>query len=711
MQFENVSKVYSVAQFFMEILEMQYFTYIHFVEQLSARINQTDYIKILASILSKIRLIDLRDTLIFIDEYTVINKSLLFVLLIIFKHYKIGCIISGDRNQLQTINDSKNTKTLTSFDVVSLFADRIFTFTKNERCENSDYNDIIRLVSRYSSNKKLDPFGYCLITAAMFNNMCGIPKFTDTFLASTHRSLAITQHVMTTMSNNEIQTSFYILDKSIKQGNRTIQMIDNDGKIIPSMRYPENVTKYITWATQVHEKLANCSIVQRTASFPFKFLPYLPLKINCLYYVFEFSESCIGRLVGMDTDNKILTLSMLDSGKIVQVRPSSKFEHVIFDEHLKWLKTSTSDEPELGALGKILNYPIYPARFMTIHRCQGCTITDSINIDLCDSNYQALYVAISRVKNRNQIVSIKIPKQLIYSLTTIVNFKEYCDNKVVLTGACIESRLKTNYHMYTPQIAYCDFYMRLVSRFIQEPDNRTLLREEIIKYLPTRTISEIVIPPTVNSDYTNNEDNEGVIAHIMKHLDYYKLLSCWNDQDRLYWIHEFMRISDEFRADYIGTTTTATTTTTTTKSQATYVNIESQKMLLEVTKLFSIPLSQSSLEFIRRNCNISSEENECTVRPFASGFVQAPTLFQKHLFMKLENNESITREWLIDMLYTTYEFNENDDCIQTMNDINRISNLNDQKNSWKRSSTCDVISEVSVFKRKRLRPQTPSTTN
>lgn len=695
--FEYISTVFSVAQFFMSCLGMKYLEYINFVEQLSAKINQFDYIKLISSLITKMKFNDLRNVLVIIDEYTVINKSLLFALLIIFKHYNVGCVISGDKNQLQTIGDSKNTKTLTSFDLVKLFADRVFTFTKNERCGEPEYNDVIKLVSNYASNKRLDNFGYCLVAATLFDNIYGIPDFTDTFLASTHRSLAITQHTMTGNPQNDIKTSFYIMDKTIKHGTSIIRIADDNGMILPLMEYPKPVREYINWAKKMENKEILNSIVNKTTLYPFKFLPYLPLKVNCKYYVKAFSENCIGELIDIDMNNKILTLRMIDNGSIIRVTPSSKFEGVIFEEHLRWLHNETKlndynpDNVELGCRGKILNYPIYPARFMTIHRCQGCTITDRINIDLCDANYQALYVAMSRVKNRNQIVSIKIPQQIAHTLTVIVNFKEYCEQTVKITADLIKSRLNSNYQFYIPKPTWYDYYVQTVLNFIQNKEQRASIRDEILKHLSIRTTSEIIVSPirndATNDDVVNNEDNESVILYMLRYDDLFKRLTLWQKWDRFYWLHEFMRIDDDLKSERIHLSLNAQK----------YTSLESLRMIFRCTQLRSIPLTESSLQYIRDNCQMSSEKNELTIEEIKGTFdnnsyLQTPTLFQKLLYLKLKNDEEITKEWLIQLLHS-----------QDFTDCDSTASANDTQSKKSSLTKRLSMSDVAVFKRKRLR--------
>lgn len=622
MPFEQITKVYSVAQFFMELLKMNYMSYINFVDQLSARLSRSDYIKVIAHLMSMFRTIDLRNTLIFIDEYTVINKSLLFVLLTIFKHYRVGCVISGDKNQLQTIGDSKNTKTVTSFGIVSLFADKTINFTKNERCGSATYNDKIELVAQYSSSKKLNDFGYALVSAILFENLYGIAQFSDTYLASTHRSLAIKQHTMTVEQPENVVPMYYVSDVNT---------------ISKSVTYPKNVEDYISWGRRMNASANQQKTLTPSTVYPFKFLAYLPLHIGATYYVYEFSESCLGKLINMNHKDQIMTLKMCESGNIVHVRPSSKFERVIFEEHLQWLKESSEGKPS-----KILNYPIYPARFMTIHRCQGCTITDRINIDLCESNYQALYVAMSRVKNQSQIISITIPKQLAHALTVIVNFKEYADPDCVLTIDTIKSRINSNYHMYRPKATTYEYYFKQVFRFIAKPEERQAIRREILSTLKSGTVSEVIKPPSTNDRQITTEDDEGLITLLMDNLDVMKRLSLWPNQDRMFWLHEWMRVHPEFIGDRL------LKSNETTK----YTYIESLRMLHEHTGLKTLPLHETCEESIHRQCNISSTKNDkLVIEENEMGYVQAVSVFQKRLYDKIKA-QNVTETWLIEQLET-----------------------------------------------------------
>lgn len=645
--FERISKVYSVAQFFMEILQMNYMTFINFVEQLSGKLTRSNYVKVIAELLAMMRMIDLRNVLVFIDEYTVINKSLLFVLLIIFKHYKVGCVISGDRNQLQTIKDSKNTKMITSFHMVSLFADKIFNFTKNERCGSVEYNDKIKLVSKYSNNQKLNDFGYALTAALLFDNIYGIAKFDDTFLASTHRSLSIKQHTMVIQSqsnddNNvddisKIHTSFYTL-------NCTQESLNAE-----TINYPYNVQNYINWGKRMLSLSQSTNLNNRTI-YPFKFLAYLPLHIGSFYYVFEYSESCIGQLVDIDLINNILTLKMCLTGEIELIRPSNKHERVIFEEHLNWLKENSTDESIRKITGKIVNYPIYPARFMTIHRCQGCTITDRINIDLCESNFQALYVAMSRIKSQNQIITVTIPKQLAHALTVIINFKEYSEPNVELTVKMIESKLNTNYHFYKPKPMWFDHYLKLVLRFVSEPNQRRTIREEILCDLDTRTISKVIKSPNSNITETEMtaENDESLITFLFKNIDILKRLSLWNRTDRFCWLHEWMRVHPDFVSDRLLTKN---------NESMNYTSIESLKMLYTQTHIQSLSLMNDSKSIIENKFQILCNNDELIIKDTSSNkSVQAETKLQQKLYdylnVKTDESNEMRKCYLEEMLMT-----------------------------------------------------------
>lgn len=681
-QFEPMTKVYSVAQFFIEILKLpDLMVYKNFTNQLTARITPTDYVKLFASILSRVSIIDMRDVLVILDEYTIINKTLLFILLVVFKHYKIGCILSGDKNQLQTIGDSKNTRATESYELAQLFADKTFNFTKNERCVCPKYNEMIKLVSRYSTDKKLDDFGYAMVTAALFENMNGVAQFSDTFISSTHRSLAITQHTMTIDPNEDIKTSFYMWDNTKKVGKTIIRILDKNGVVIPAIQMPSVVSEYAQWATRMHNNTDSRNLNKNTI-FPFKFLPYIPLKVGCYYYVHHYSDSCIGELINIDLDNKILTLRMQQTKSIVRVVQSSQYEGVIFEEHRFWLKNVQGFEEAFnGNSRKIFNYPIYPAKFMTIHRAQGCTISDRINMDLTASNYQALYVAMSRVNDKSQIINVKIPKQLAHTLSVIVNFPQYCNVGVELTGKDIESKLKSNYLLYTPKRDWITHYANLVQRFLNEVDNRGEIRKEILCGLNARCMSEIIAitepQESAQQEELEIENSQLLFSHILKYLNYYKCLSNWPDRDRLYWIHEFLRLMPEFKSEMFDTTTN-------------YTTLESHNMIRQCTNLFSIPLSESSLNSLKNQTSISSEKTEQTIESGDFGYVQAQTLFQKYLHQRLVAKEPITIAWLEEQLIN---------CNRRTAPTIKEEPFN---HPWRRTRISNVICEVPAIKRRRL---------
>jgi hypothetical protein len=60
--------------------------------------------------------------LIILDEYTIIPKSLLFVLLAIARRENVGVVICGDKDQLQNIRNTEHSAKNTSFKIASMFA-------------------------------------------------------------------------------------------------------------------------------------------------------------------------------------------------------------------------------------------------------------------------------------------------------------------------------------------------------------------------------------------------------------------------------------------------------------------------------------------------------------------------------------------------------------------------------------------------------------
>jgi hypothetical protein len=513
--FRYYAHLYTVAKFFINVLHLKYFEYKSLEQQLSMNMSGMEFISCILGILNKARMLNFANCLVVLDEYTVIPKPLLLVTLILLKYYKIGTIICGDKNQLQNIHNSAHIK-CSSFDIATSFADRTFSLEENKRCVNSNYNSIIEYISRYSSSKRMNDFMYAIVATIFPRQLTTFSLFNDIHLASTHRE--ITQMVHMIVVNNGIKVSFYYIDVT---NTRRFQMrhydpigIDNDDLLILSngLVEPSIVTDY------------------RECSAPDKFLPYLPLCEGSLYYIHKHSEYSQAILLEVDTVNEELTMQMMNDGEIVTVGKMPN-KDVIFEPHR---------EAILGGInGQIYNYPIYPVNMMSVHKCQGCTITNNLDINLNSSTNQSLYVALSRVKEPQQVTRVLIPNMIDHLASTIVNVPEHA-NFETITLDVLEKRM-LNYTMYhigdSLKQASSSTFMSSLIDFLEAKDRnkRYEIRNKIIQSVMNEP-STILQCPVIETNFYDL-----AIHKIMNNHNMFLLLSTVkNDIDRIIWLHEFI---------------------------------------------------------------------------------------------------------------------------------------------------------------------------
>lgn len=409
--FRNCARIYTVASFFMRTFSIRGLPeFIKFERQLcKSSLNAVGFVAAVTSLLKTANLPPVGNSIVFVDEYTVMPKIFLVVLLILFKHHGIGAVICGDKNQLQNIRNSRHAGSLSSYNIAERFADTRYTLSNNERCEDTRYNAFVQYLAQFSCKRQLDHFAYALVTAMFFKQLLSDSRYEHTHLAMHHRELTRTAHLFVLKSGygeqRKIPVSFYhsvVLSKGLRQLSAVAAYVK---------RVKTNPTE------------------------PGKFLPYLPLVVGAPYYIKKMSENSIGILESIELKQLRLTLRMNTTGELVAVEPGTKFSNVIYDEHRQFLMARDnnvlSDEEDNTIPSepcRLLNYPIYPANFITFYRSQGCTFTDQLDMNLMNANYQAMYVGLSRVRRPEQIVRVTVRDQLSHLVSCIINFPELVEN-------------------------------------------------------------------------------------------------------------------------------------------------------------------------------------------------------------------------------------------------------------------------------------------
>lgn len=498
--FKYVARRYTIAKFFMDLLGIQFCQYQALEMQLSGRLNAVEFITCIVSLIRNAKMPNLKGGLVILDEYTVVPKPLLLLVLVLLKHYRIGTIICGDKNQLQNIHNSSHAR-CSSFDIATRFVDETFGLSTNERCLNARYNDIIDYVANYSSDKRLDEFAFAMLAVLFPMQLAGSTKFTDIHLAATHRELARAVHML--VINERIPTSFYYISRGNTRNldNVTACRVMADGLLEPPM-----VAKYVQ---------------DRETD---KFLPYLPLYIGNKYYVFKHSEFSQATLTAIDSQHQVLTLRS-DSGDEIVTTKSSNHD-AIFEAHRIEILN--------GGAGRVYNYPIYPVNVMTIHKCQGCTIRDNLDLLMTNANYQGLYVTLSRVRDPKQIVRVIVPNMISHLISAIVNVEEHSTGEPITVD--VLKRVLRNYEFYdlTEPSKFAD----LASRFLEGRENRQDVRRRVIeKLVDESSRSRILKPPR----HKQQDDSMATIQKFIDQQDTFLALSCVMDElERNVWLHEYM---------------------------------------------------------------------------------------------------------------------------------------------------------------------------
>lgn len=520
MKFQYCSRRLTVAKLFMKMLSMNYFSYKAFVNQICGRMSAQEFIHCLITLLHRAQPPPFRDGFVMIDEYTVIQKPMLVILLIILKSYRIGTIISGDYNQLQSLQ-STSTKSITSFEIAKMFSSRVFSLDVNERCNDPKYNVVINYVSKFSTSMKLDSAGYALSAALFLNKLATRSDYDDLHIAGTHRELTRLVHMY--VVNENIPVEFYEIqppDKSQASKNKIVVEEDEDPSahavvdeadsslLLPNgMWRPSIVVDYIK------------------SKDPKKFLPYLPLKIGSEYYVSSLSESSIATLIAYDAVAKTVTMRYPDQNTVCLTKCGN--DSVMIEMH--------RDAVMRKRRGSVYNFPIYPTNAMSMHRVQGCTVERPLDINLSNTTYQGMYVAISRVTHPSGIKRIIIPDMLSYALSTIINFPEHADpNFNDFSEELLDSRMQ-NYQFY--KISNPKIFTPLLSNFFNsdKTEVRAEIRNELVVLAGLCAQRLLSLP-----EQPDRHDLMAINRFLADFEVYTRAALIEHEQDRAIWLHEYM---------------------------------------------------------------------------------------------------------------------------------------------------------------------------
>lgn len=627
--FKYNSRRSTVAKFVMNTLGMNYYAYKAFDKLLSSKLTSYEFILVITSMIKRAKLPNLKGGIVFLDEYTIISKPILLVILMLLEYHKIGTIVCGDRNQLQNIFNSKHAQ-LSSYTLAASFAKREFELHINERCSNENYNEIIKYISQFSSDKKLDSYAFAIIAAIFLRQLIEPANYYHLHLAGTHQELSDLAHIL--VCRNKVQTDFYTIDQSrLRDKNYVV-------KSKPTLQPTKALIDYETRRRNNEPPTVD------------KFLPYIPLVIGARYYVHKHSEYSQGVLESINPDDT-LTMKMDNGSTIVCNRNTN--DEVVFDQHRDFLLN--------GELGKLYAYPVYPSNFMTIHKCQGCTITENLDLILNNTQYQGLYVALSRVTNPNQIARVTIPNQISFIISTIINFPQHVENKIISVQDLKSSMI--NYVFYDVN-SDIEPFAPLIYDFINSTnvDIKRQIREKII-VLAKNYPQTIIVQDDVIKDQTSHLLT---MSLIIKYRDIILAVSCLDIIDRNVWVHEFLLANSEMYnllpADFIPNSVPFS------DSMVNYTNeLISLANLNDTYKMEMSTMDyieSKSTVVIRMDKSDRDAHKKFVVKANDEYMFYESTEFCAKVYNKLKQGDKITDYWLIDELNNMILSFKNDETLQ-----------------------------------------------
>lgn len=617
---------FTLAALMMKIFKMSYYTFREFEKQLSYKMTSYEFLLVMISMLKEAELVNFGGSIVIIDEYTVISKPLLCILLMLLKLYGIGCIISGDNNQLPCIHDSEHTS-LSSYQlVIQLVEPNIITLSKNQRCADKGYNEIVNFWAKLSSKEKVNNFAFAILVAC-FPEQCLVEaSFDQIHLASTHQEMSEIINIL--VCKHEIECDFYLIDSSSSKTLKQFQLT--------MTKAHKNYKKQVDDAKELGLK-----IIPQVR----KFLPYLPLVINCIYYVYKNSEHCKGILKSYDLKKGILVMQM-ENGKKEYVSKSNN-DQVMFDEHRTFLLDETIN-------GRLWGFPIYPAFMVSAHKIQGCTISDKLDLILCNTEYttyNTIYVAVSRVTDPSKISRLQVLNSIVHLASAIVNFECLIYDRKVTAAELDRVFMQENYIYYDVTDAEEISWLALhIKQFFQSKDItiRKTIRDNFIEWLkntPKKRLKQSVKRQNVKKECT--------IEKFIRYQDIFRGLSQIQITiNRNVWLHLFMLYFADF------------------KSLLPYDLLISSKLMkdyeprrsnviADFAQLHEIcPLDCDLIDFLEKKSQriIRTEEQdihnhvETCLKVCENNVFLENTSFCCNVYKKLIASEKITIEWLIEQL-------------------------------------------------------------
>lgn len=541
---------YTVAQFIMRSLGLDFLQYQVIERQLSRPMSVEHFMNLIVNLIRRLRLCpdrdDFRHPLLVLDEYTVIPKPFLLIIMMTLHRFRIGAVICGDKNQLQNIHNSTHAGQCSAYDIVSAFSTRTFRLSRNERCSDTVYNEKVNFIGSLSNDNPLDEWGYALVSAMFYENIIKRSEITDTLLARYHRHLTETMDVL--VKENRVPTSVWYIEKSPSTPVDQVKglLMGDCGQYLPNptVRY----YRAIRLRADCDNGTPPVKIDADARKWcPGKYMTFLPLVIGNVYFLNTFSERSLCRLENIEwsssdadgSEIKTVTVRSLNTKQLSRIEKTTCTD-VMFEKHATYL-LNDGDDAGFNVRGNLYNFPIYPAFSMSIYMSQGRTIRDRVSFILTDSTYQCLYVAVSRVTSSSNINSVVIPHRIQYLVSTVLNF-DVTDLQPLTVDVIREKMLHGNYMYYEISTGDNDIIHTALNTLTQsDVDQRRAAREHLKRMVYDKRTRTRVLKPKIMSNEDQFSSCRTTLPFLLKIKNTVIGLAMLAPLESRVWIHEFLK--------------------------------------------------------------------------------------------------------------------------------------------------------------------------
>lgn len=398
--------------------------------------------------------INCTNIILFVDEYSMINYNeylLLFKCMRIFSDKtktKVLLITAGDPNQLPPIHATINDNAIA---IQCLHTDKYY-LTRNVRCSNNEYNNVLNMIAsndkkwksvvhnlamKLNTNDELDitfnekyyirhiaifhDFDYNLFATTCKHNITKrLPTFVgkhNIIMGNANNTIVNLEELIDAISFNKnerifiaksnisciqinMSISIYLMNKindyNIRYNDQLLPIV-----LVPYLFSFTNVVTKVTDLLKLHPLSRSCVILPIGNGIPYVMAETIGCLdagslIRILYY-------CLKReiLWIVDNKNRIFILHPCLHQNVIFT-----YKQELFSDYVG-ITTYTENTKNMEYINLwVYNFPITPAFAINIYNSQGETYTNDVYIDLKNTTHNEAYVAMSRVKDVNQIKKI-----------------------------------------------------------------------------------------------------------------------------------------------------------------------------------------------------------------------------------------------------------------------------------------------------------------